>query len=50
VVAHACHPSYVGSVNRKIVALANLGKNGTPYLKITKTKRVEAYLKRLVLA
>jgi hypothetical protein len=33
VVACACHPSYKGSINRKIVVQAGLGINLRPYLK-----------------
>jgi hypothetical protein len=42
---HAFHPSYSGSVNRKIVVKAGPGINTRPYWKITKTKRARVRLK-----
>jgi hypothetical protein len=35
-----CHPSYAGSINSRLIVQARLGINMSPYLKITKTKRV----------
>jgi hypothetical protein len=32
-VAHACHPSYAGSINRRITVQADLSVNVRPYLK-----------------
>jgi hypothetical protein len=37
-VAHACHPSYVGSINRRITVQANLGINVRPQSKNKKRK------------
>jgi hypothetical protein len=33
VVVHACHPSYVRRIKRRITVEASLGKNMRPYLK-----------------
>jgi hypothetical protein len=40
--AHARHPSCMGSVNGKMTTHARQGKNMRPYPKITKIKRVGA--------
>jgi hypothetical protein len=36
--AHACHPSYTGSINRKIMVCASQGKRQDSTAKITKIK------------
>jgi hypothetical protein len=33
VVVHACYPSSLGSINRRMTVQDNPGKNGRPYLK-----------------
>jgi hypothetical protein len=38
-VACACHPSYVGSINRRVVVQASPGKKGDPISEITRGKK-----------
>jgi hypothetical protein len=38
-VVHACHPSLLGSINRKITVQASLGINAKPYLKNNQIKK-----------
>jgi hypothetical protein len=44
VVAHDCHPSYMGSINRRITVQAGQGISERPYLK-NKQNRLVAWLK-----
>jgi hypothetical protein len=39
VVAHACYPSYTGSINRKVMVQDSPGKNVRTYLKNIKKHR-----------
>jgi hypothetical protein len=46
VMAYACHPCYLGSINRRITIQAIPGKNVRPYLKNNHSKkRLEIWLK-----
>jgi hypothetical protein len=38
-VVHACHPSYMESINRRNEVQVSLGLNARPYSKITKAQR-----------
>jgi hypothetical protein len=44
VVAHACHPCYEGSVNRRVTIQAGPGINAKPYFKNNQRKRVRDML------
>jgi hypothetical protein len=41
VVAHACHPSYTGNINRRITIQASLGINARLYSKKTYKEKKE---------
>jgi hypothetical protein len=38
-VAHTCHPIYVGNLNRKVMVQAYLGLDTRPYLRDNKMKK-----------
>jgi hypothetical protein len=42
VVVCTCHPSYMGSINRRIAVKASLGIKGRPDQKITKLKKARS--------
>jgi hypothetical protein len=42
----ACHPNFVGSVNRRILVHASLGIKRDPTGKMTKVKRARVWLMR----
>jgi hypothetical protein len=39
IVVHACHPSYAGSINRRIMVQAGQSIKARPYLKNSKSKK-----------
>jgi hypothetical protein len=38
-VAHACDPSYTGSINRRLSVQASMGTNARPYAKNNRSKK-----------